>query len=43
MPQQQNQWKKKKPMLVQGIERLLKQEGKLFDPNQKRLNVGANP
>jgi len=25
--------KKKKPMLVQGIERLLKEEGKLFDPN----------
>jgi hypothetical protein len=35
--------KKKKPMLVQGIERLLKQEGKLNDPNQRRLNVGAMP
>lgn len=29
----QNMMKKKKPMLVQGIERLLKEEGKLFDPN----------
>lgn len=39
----QNQWKKKKPMLVQGIERMLRQEGKLLDPNERRLNVGANP
>jgi hypothetical protein len=31
--------KKKKPMLVQGNERELRDQGKLVDPNARRLNV----
>jgi len=35
-------FKKKKPMKIVGNERELKKEGKLVDPNQRRIHVGAN-